>query len=125
MVEDHVTLLSEALEGLTVALTATFLPTETETTVLSRETPVTAFLTVTLHFAETSVFSAVAVIVTVPFLIPVTTPYLSTVAIFSSEEVQITFFVVVVSGSRVVVKTRVLPILTLAFVLLSLTAVAG
>ena len=65
--------------------------------------------------------SAVAVMVTVPFLIAVTTPLASTVAIVLSEEVHKTLVLSALAGATVAVKVSVPPTLSSEVVLFNST----
>ena len=99
----HVTVLSVALLGETVAVSVSVSPTYNDVLVLFSEMEVTltTFLfTVTVHVADLT--PAFAVMVAVPSLIPFMVPLL-TVAIDALDEVQVTLLSVASSGLTVAV----------------------
>ena len=102
--EVHVTVLSVALSGLTVAVRVASSPSFKDKEVLSRVMEVTAtelFETTTMHLAVLS--PALAVMVAVPFLTAFTLPSV-TVAMASLEEVHVTVLSVALSGLTVAVR---------------------
>ena len=105
----HVTVLSVASSGLTVAMRVALSPSTISKEVLSRVTDVTAMMflaTVTLQVASLS--PAFAVIVAVPSFTAVTSPF-TTVAMASSEDVQVTVLSVALSGVTVAVRVALAP----------------
>ena len=105
----HVTVLSVASSGSTVAFNVSVSPGMRTMLVLLRVTFVTGMnflLTITWQVADLS--PAVAVITTVPSVIAVTTPS-TTVAIASSELLQVTVLSVASSGLTVAVRVSVSP----------------
>ena len=117
----HVTVLSVAFVGATVAVRVSEVPFTRLKVVLFKVTPVTAtLLTVTVQVAVTPLPSwAVAVIVAVPALTPVTTPLELTVATDVLELDQVTALSAALLGVTVAVKVVVAPTLMLAVVLFS------
>ncbi len=101
------------------------LPTLIVIDVLLRLSPVTLLATVTLHLSVKPPLSVVAVIVTVPDLIPFTTPFSSTVAIFVLLDDQVTFEFVASFGRTFATIATFLPTLTVTFELLSSIPVVG
>ena len=105
----HVTFLSVASSGLTVATRVTTFPSSNSTSVLSNSTETTAtffFLTETEHVPDLP--PAVAVIVAEPSPTAVTAPLL-TVATAWFEVDQVTFLSVALSGATVAVRLTVPP----------------
>ena len=102
----QVTVLSSASSGRTVTLSArvTSLAVRVASD-LSRVTSVTAMATVTSQVAEKS--PALAVMVALPLATAVTTPFTSTVATVSSEEVQVTVLSNASSGRTFTLSSRV------------------
>ena len=104
----HVTVLSVALSGASVAVSVWVSSISSVIAVLSNSMPVTGTgfaVTVTVQFALLP--SAVAVIFAVPCAIADTLPVLSTVAIFVLSLSQITVLFVALSGDTVAVKVAV------------------
>ena len=114
--EVQVTFLSVASSGFTVAVSCTVSPTVNESDVLSRVTDPVGTVTVTAHSAILP--PHLAVIVALPDLTAVTLPS-STFATVSSDEVQLTFLSVALSGFTVAVSCAVSPIDNDRFVLSS------
>ena len=113
---DHVTVLSVALLGSTVAFKVVISPSSSSTLVLSREIPLTSTgLTVTSQVAVLS--PALAVILTLPTLIALTTPLLSTVAMLASDVDHVTVLSAALSGETVAFKVKLSPIIISADVL--------
>ena len=116
----HVTVLSVASSGVTVAVKVSVSPSVSSAVVLSRAIPVagiTFALTVISQVALTEEFDVdVTVIVTFPALSAVTTPSL-TVAIVSSDDVHVTVLSVASSGVTVAVSVSVSPSVSSAVVL--------
>ena len=105
---DQVMVLSVALSGETVAFKVVVSPSSNSTFVLSRVIPDTRTgLTVISHVAVLS--PALAVIVTLPTLIALTTPLLSTVAIEASDVVHVTVLSIALSGETVAFNVRLSP----------------
>ena len=80
-----------------------------------RVTPVVAIRTVTTHSATKPPSSEVQVMVALPTLLPVTTPFSSTVATLLSEVFQVTFLFEAYEGTNSGVSVKVLSTYT-AFV---------
>ena len=115
----HVTVLSVALLGLTVAVSVAFPPVVREMLVLFKVMPVTstvALETVTVQVADLS--PAFAVIVAVPAATAVTLPPL-TVAIFVLLLLHVTVLSVALEGLTVAVKDAVSPVFKDRVVLLT------
>ena len=105
----HVTFLLVALPGLTVAVAWSVLPTETvvpASTVTSTLVTgtVSTGLAVTVMWSVPDTPPAVAVMVTVPAFLAVTTPSLSTVATDSSLDFHVTVLSVASAGATVAVR---------------------
>ena len=126
MLLDHITVLSSALVGETVAVNWILFPT----------TPVflpsiiifsafTVSVTVTLIVSLYPPSTVVTVIVALPGLIPVITPVDETFAIFVSELFQTTSLFVALVGRTVAVTLAVLPTLISTFSLLTLIPVTA
>ena len=112
LLEDQVTDLSVAFDGVTVAVKVSVSPTVMERELLFRLTPVTdtfAAWTVTEHVAVFDPSVVVTVIVAVPAAFAVTTPLEDTVATVVLLEVHVTDLSVAFEGSTVAVKVSVSP----------------
>ena len=119
----QVTVLSVASDGFTVAVRVTVSPALSDAVVLSRVTEVTSVAsTVTSHVAVLS--PALAVMIAAPTFFAITTPF-ETVAIVSSEELQVTVLSVASSGFTVAVKVTVSPARSDAVVLSRVTEVTS
>ena len=119
----QVTVLSVASDGFTVAVRVTVSPALSDAVVLFRVTEVTSVrMTVIWHVAV--LLPALAVMVAVPTFFAVTTPF-ETVAIVSSEELQVTVLSVASSGFTVAVRVTVSPALSDAVVLSRVTEVTS
>ena len=104
----HVTLVLDAFEGVMVAVSfPVLLIPERVIVVLSRETPVTGTVTVTVQVAVLS--PTLAVMVAVPLPTAVTLPLASTVATEVLELDQVTLLSVAFSGSTVATSVEVPP----------------
>ena len=115
----HVTVLSAALLGDTVAVKDKVSPTTMSALVLLSKTDFGyTSVTFTVHLALNP-FTVVAVIVAVPMSSPVTTPSLFTEATFSSLLVHVTVLSAELPGDTVAVKDKVSPNSILSLVLLS------
>ena len=111
LLEDHVTDLSVALDGVTVADNVWVSPTVIVRLVWLRLTPVTAIgFTVTEQVAVFFPSSVVAVMTTVPTFTADTFPFESTVATLELELDQVTFLLVAFEGVTVAVNLSVPPI---------------
>ena len=122
----HVTALLLAEAGAAVALRVTVFPLRIDAEVLLSVILVTGCLTVILQDALTPLPSlAFAVIVAVPFAMPLTTPLASTVAIFWSLLVQLRSLLPASSGATVALMATVFPAKTTALVLSSVIAETG
>ena len=104
--DDHVTVLSVASSGFTVAVSCAVSPTDNESVVLSRVIDSVFTETVTSHSAEQ--VPDLAVIVALPDLWAVILPF-DTEAMASSEDVQTTALSVALSGCMVAVRVSVSP----------------
>ncbi len=126
LLEDQVTDLSVALDGVTVADNAWVSPTVMVREVWLRLTPVTAIgFTVTEQVAFFPPSSVVAVITAVPSLMADTLPFESTVTMFEFELVHDTFLFVALEGETVAVSFSVPPIskdMVVLFKLMPVTA---
>ena len=126
LLEDQVTDLSVALDGVTVADNACVSPTVMVRDVWFRLTPVTAIgFTVTEQVAFLPPSSVVAVITAVPSLTAETFPFESTVAMFVLELDHDTFLFVALEGETVAVSFSVPPIsndMVVLFKLMPVTA---
>ena len=112
LLEDQVTDLSVALEGVTVAVSVCVSPTVIERDVLFRLTPVTATVcawTVTEHVAFFPPSFVVTVIVADPAALAVTTPEEDTVATDVLLDDQVTDLSVALEGVTVAVSVCVSP----------------
>ena len=110
LLDDQVTDLSAALEGVTVAVRVCVSPTVIDKDVLSRLTPVTATgVTVTAQVACRPPSTVVTVIVAVPSFLAVTTPELETVATEVLLDDQVTDLSVAFEGDTVAVSVPVSP----------------
>ena len=121
----HVTVLSVALLGLTVAVSVAFAPVVRERLVLFKLIPVTATValeTVTVQVAD--LFPAFAVIVAVPAPTAVTLPPL-TVATFVLLLLHVTVLSVALLGLTVAVKDAVSPVFIDKLLLLTETPVTA
>ena len=121
--ELHVTVLSVALDGLTVAVRVTVSPALSDAVVLSKVTEVTSVATTVIwHVAV--LLPALAVMVAVPTFFAITTPF-ETVAIVWSEELHVTVLSVALDGLTVAVRVTVSPALSDAVVLSKVTEVTS
>ena len=121
---DHVTVLSVASFGLTVAVRVSDSPSVNVSSVLLSVTDVTAvtfLLTVTEQVADFS--PALAVIVALPSFTAVTLPFASTVAMLLSELDHVTVLSVASSGFTVAVSVSESPSVNANSVLFSVTEV--
>jgi hypothetical protein len=128
LLDDQVTDLSVALDGLTVAERVCVSPSVIVILFLSRETLVTktvAALTVTVHFAVFPPSFVLTVIVAVPATLAVTTPEPDTVATDVLLEDQETFLLVALEGVTVAVSVCVSPTVMDRDVLFRETPVTG
>jgi hypothetical protein len=120
----HLTLLSIALAGDTVAVICEVPPMLRDTLLLLSVTPVTATLdTVTEHVAVYRPSFVVTVIVVVPAFSADTEPLLLTVATDGSDDAHVTLLSVALDGSTVAVIDEVPPTVSDKLVLLSVTPV--
>ena len=121
--ELHVTVLSVASDGFTVAVSVTVSPALSDAVVLFSITEVTSVATTVIwHVAV--LLPALAVMVAVPTFFAVTTPF-KTVAIVWSEELHVTVLSVASDGFTVAVSVTVSPALSDAVVLFSITEVTS
>ena len=107
LLEDHLTDLSVAFEGVTVAVSLWVSPTVIESDVLLKLTPVTATVaaeTVTEHVAVLCPSNVVTVMIAFPDALAVMKPVSDTVATDVLLEDQITAFSVALEGETVAVK---------------------
>jgi hypothetical protein len=128
LLEDHVTDLSVALEGITVAVNVCVSPTVIDNDVLFRLTPVTdtvVSVTVTKHVVVFPPSFVVTVIVAVPAALAVTKPEDETVATEVLLEDQVTDLSVAFEGVTVAVSVWVSPSVIESDVLLRLTPVTA
>ena len=112
LLDDHVTDLSVAFDGNTVAVKVSVSPTVMDRELLFRLTPVTdtfAAWTVTEHVAVLDPSVVVTVIVAVPAAFAVTTPLEDTVAIVVLLDVHVTDLSVALDGVTVAIKVSVSP----------------
>ena len=110
LLDDHVTDLSVAFDGVTVAVKVCVSPTVIDNDVLFRLTPVTdtvAAFTVTAHVAVLAPSFVVTVIVAVPAAFAVTTPLEDTVATVVLLDFHVTDLSVAFDGNTVAVKVSV------------------
>jgi hypothetical protein len=122
----HFTFLLFALEGPTVAVSVAVFLASIVSVVLFSFTLVTGCLTVTVQAAFFPLPSAaVAVIVAVPFLTPLTAPVEETVATELLLVVHFTFLLSALEGPTVAVSVAVAPLLTVRDVLFSVRLVTG
>ena len=124
----HVTFLSVAFSGATVAFNTRLSPATMVALVWSKVIPVTATsfaATVTVQVAVLEPSVVVTVIVVEPALTAVTLPLLSTVAMFESDDFQLTALLVALSGVTVAVKVSEVPSVRLMEALLMLTPVTA
>ena len=119
----QVTVLSVASDGFTVAVRVTVSPALRDAVVLFSVTEVTSVAT-TVIVQVAVLLPALAVMVAVPTFFAVTTPF-ETVAIVSSEDVQVTVLSVASSGFTVAVRVTDSPALSEAVVLSSVTEVTS
>jgi hypothetical protein len=98
-----------ALDGATVALSVSELPTLKASALLDGETPVTGTVTVTVQEAVLDPSVVLTVMVAVPAPIAVTFPALSTVATLVLELVQATVLSAALDGETVAVNVELLP----------------
>ena len=89
--EDHVYSRSSAVSGRTVAVTIVLAPLATVIFLLFILMPVTAVYTVMLQYAVFPPSAVVQIMVVVPAVRPVTTPYALTVATAGFEDSHLTF----------------------------------
>ena len=112
LLDDQVTDLFVAFDGLTVAVRVAVLPSSNERDVRSRETPVTdtiAAVTVTAQVAFFEPSWVVQVMVAEPAALAVTTPLVLTVATEVLLDDQVTDLFVAFDGLTVAVRVAVLP----------------
>jgi len=122
----HVTFLFAALEGATVAVRVSVLPTVRMADDLLRVTPLTGTgLTVTVQAAVLLPSAVVTVIVAVPAATAVTTPPAVTVATVGAPLLHVTFWLVALEGVIVALRVSVLPTITLADDLFRVTPVTA
>jgi hypothetical protein len=108
----HDTLLFVALDGATVALSVSVLPTRSVVELLLRDTPVTAtvgVLTVTVQVAVLLPSALVTVITALPADTAVTKPLWFTVATVALPLLHVTFLFVALDGEILAVKVSVFP----------------
>ena len=128
LLEDHVTDLSVALDGVTVAVRACVSPSVMDKLVLLRLTPVTETVfsvTVTAHVAVLFPSFVLTVIVAEPAALAVTKPEEETVATEVLLEDQVTDLSVALDGVTVAVSVCVSPTVIESDVLLRLTPVTA
>ena len=124
----HVTFLSVALSGATVALSFWLSPSTMLISVLSMVMPVTGTVlaaTVTEHVAVLDPSEEVTVIVAEPAFTAVTLPLPSTVATVASEDFQLIALLVALFGATVAVKVSDPPSTRLNDVLFNVTPVTA
>ena len=109
LLEDQVTVLSVALDGVTVAVSVAVSPSDKVNELLFRETPVTCTFTVTAQRAVLPPSLVVTVIVALPPPLAVTTPEEETVATEVLLEDQLTVLSVALDGVTVAVSVAVSP----------------
>ena len=128
LLEDQVTVLSVAFDGVTVAIRVWKLPSTNVKLVLSRLNPVTATVfafTATEHTAVSAPSTVFTVIIAVPAAFAVTTPEEDTVATAVLSDVHVTDLFVAFDGFTVAVNACVSPSVIVRLVLSRLTPVTG